>query len=79
MMDRSEIFDKVAMLIAETLEVDADELTETTSFNDLGADSFDMLELVTAMEDEFEVTVDEDGLGEIETIGDAIDVILKAQ
>ncbi|MBS5865344.1 acyl carrier protein [Olegusella massiliensis] len=78
-MDRSEIFDKVAMLIAETLEVDADELTETTSFNDLGADSFDMLELVTAMEDEFEVTVDEDGLGEIETIGDAIDVILKAQ
>lgn len=78
-MNRSEIFDKVAMLIAETLEVDADELTETTSFNDLGADSFDMLELVTAMEDEFEVTVDEDGLGEIETIGDAIDVILKAQ
>ncbi len=78
-MDRSEIFDKVTMLIAETLEVDADELTETTSFNDLGADSFDMLELVTAMEDEFEVTVDEDGLGEIETIGDAIDVILKAQ
>ncbi|ERI04056.1 acyl carrier protein [Atopobium sp. oral taxon 810] len=79
MMDRSEIFDKVATLIAETLEVDADELTETTSFNDLGADSFDMLELVTAMEDEFEVTVDEDGLGEIETIGDAMDVILKAQ
>nr|WP_035438508.1 acyl carrier protein [Atopobium sp. oral taxon 810] len=78
-MDRSEIFDKVATLIAETLEVDADELTETTSFNDLGADSFDMLELVTAMEDEFEVTVDEDGLGEIETIGDAMDVILKAQ
>nr|WP_315522059.1 acyl carrier protein [Olegusella massiliensis] len=78
-MDRSEIFDKVAMLIAETLEVDADELTETTSFNDLGADSFDMLELVTAMEDEFEVTVDEDGLGEIETIGDAMDIILKAQ
>ncbi len=79
MMDRSEIFDKVATLIAETLEVDADELTETTSFNDLGADSFDMLELVTAMEDEFEVTVDEDGLGEIETIGDAMDIILKAQ
>ncbi len=79
MMDRSEIFDKVAMLIAETLEVDADELAETTSFNDLGADSFDMLELVTTMEDEFEVTVDEDSLGEIETIGDAVDVILKAQ
>ncbi|WP_298578826.1 acyl carrier protein [uncultured Olegusella sp.] len=78
-MDRSEIFDKVAMLIAETLEVDADELAETTSFNDLGADSFDMLELVTTMEDEFEVTVDEDSLGEIETIGDAVDVILKAQ
>lgn len=78
-MDRSDVFEKMTALIAETLEVDADELSEDTSMADLGADSFDMLELVTSMEDEFEISVDEDSLGALETIGDAIDLILKAQ
>lgn len=78
-MDRSDVFEKMTTLIAETLEVDADELSEDTSMADLGADSFDMLELVTSMEDEFEISVDEDSLGALETIGDAIDLILKAQ
>ncbi len=76
-MDRNEILSKVIALVAESLETDADELDEETAYADLGADSFDMLDLVTSMEDEFGVTVDEDSLGQIETIGDSVDAIMK--
>ncbi len=76
-MDRNEILSKVIALVAESLETDADELDEETAYADLGADSFDMLYLVTSMEDEFGVTVDEDSLGQIETIGDSVDAIMK--
>jgi acyl carrier protein len=77
LMDRNEILSKVIALVAESLETDADELDEETAYADLGADSFDMLDLVTSMEDEFGVTVDEDSLGQIETIGDSVDAIMK--
>lgn len=78
-MDRAEISKKVIDLVAETLEVDAGDITEATSFEDLGADSFDLLELVTAMEDEFGETLDDDSLQGIKTVGDAVDAIAALQ
>ena len=48
-MDRSEIFEKVAEIASDVLGINADEVTETTSFDDLDADSLDRLQLVTAM------------------------------
>lgn len=78
-MDRNEVLSKVMALVSETLEVDVENLAEDTAYADLGADSFDMLELVTAMEDEFGVTVDEEALGKIETISDGVDLIMKEQ
>lgn len=77
-MDRNEILQKVKDLVVETLEVSADEIDESTAYEDLGADSFDMLELVTAMEDEFGATMDEDQLGTIKTIGDTVDAVAAA-
>ena len=47
-MDRAAILEKVRDLVSETLECDRDSVEEGTSFSDLGADSFDLLELVTA-------------------------------
>ena len=75
-MDRSSILQKVIDCVNETLDLaDGVELTEDTNFKDLGADSFDLLELVTTMEDEFCITFDEDAVTSIATIGQAVDAI----
>ena len=54
-MERTEIFAKVADVASDILGVDIDSITEQTSFDDLDADSLDRLQLVTAMEDEFDI------------------------
>ena len=77
-MDRDTIFAKVAEIVAETLEVDEESVTDGLRFDDLGADSFDLLALVTALEDEFDLTLSEDSLEEIATVGDAVDAIMNA-
>ena len=51
-MERTEILEKVRDIASDVLGVDADEITEETTFDDLDADSLDRLQLVTAMEDE---------------------------
>ena len=77
-MDRATILKKVAALVSETLEVDEASVTEELKFEELGADSCDLLELVTALEDEFGLTLDDDSLAEIATVGDAVDAIQNA-
>ena len=77
-MDRATILKKVAALVSETLEVDEASVTEELKFEELGADSFDLLELVTALEDEFGLTLDDDSLADIATVGDAVDAIQNA-
>ena len=75
-MDRASILQKVIDCVNETLDLaDGVELAEDTNFKDLGADSFDLLELVTTMEDEFGITFDEDAVTSIATIGQAVDAI----
>lgn len=76
-MDRAEILSKVAALVSETIEVDEASVSEATSFADLGADSFDLLELITAFEDEFGLTMADDELAELKTVADVIDAIQK--
>ena len=78
-MDRKEILGKVVELVSETLEIDEEEIDEGKRFDDLGADSFDLLELVTAFKDEFGVTMDDDSLEEIQTVGDAVDALVELQ
>jgi acyl carrier protein len=71
-MDHDAIFAKAAAIISETLDVDADDITEETEFKALDADSFDMLELVSAFEDEFDMEMPDDGLDKIVTVGDVV-------
>lgn len=77
-MDRTTILAKVAELVSETLEIDESTVNESLRFEDLGADSFDLLELVTAMEDEFGLTLDDDSLSEIATVADVVDAVQNA-
>ncbi|MBS6401222.1 MAG: acyl carrier protein [Atopobiaceae bacterium] len=79
-MERKEILEQVIQVVGETLDVaDGVELTEDTNLKELGADSFDLLELVTALEDEFGLTLDDDDVEKIVTIGQVVDAIKNAE
>lgn len=78
-MDRNDVYQKVVETVADTMDVDADELTEQTTFDSLSADSLDKIELVTALEDAFDASLDDDQLVDIQTIADAVDAIIAAE
>jgi acyl carrier protein len=65
--------DRITEIIVEQLGVSKDEVVPEASFtDDLGADSLDIVELVMAMEEEFDVEIPDDDAEKIQTIGDAI-------
>lgn len=69
-----EIFKTMQDLIAEQFAIDADEIRMDSSFvDDLGADSVDLVELVMAMEEEFDIgEIDEEDLAGLKTVGDCV-------
>ncbi len=77
-MDRTEILAKVVDVASDVLGINADEITEQTSFDELDADSLDRLQLVTALEDEFDIEFAEANLSSINSVSDAIDAIAAA-
>ena len=72
-MDRSEIFDKIAEVAADVLGVDVAEISEETTFDDLDANSLERLQLVTAIEDEFNLEIDDETLLSLNSAVDAIE------
>ncbi|MCY3713026.1 MAG: acyl carrier protein [Gemmatimonadetes bacterium] len=65
--------DRVKEIIAEQLGVDGDQVTDNASFtDDLGADSLDTVELVMALEEEFDLEIPDEDAEKIVTVGDAI-------
>lgn len=78
-LDRSEVFTKVCDIAADVLGIEPDSLNEQTTFDDLEADSLARLQLVTAMEDEFDLEIDDEKLLSINSVADAVDSILSAQ
>jgi acyl carrier protein len=71
-----EIFGKVKNIVVEQLEVEADRVTPEASFaNDLGADSLDTVELVMALEEEFDIDIPDEAAEQIDTVGKAVDYI----
>ncbi len=77
-MDRTEILATVVDVASDVLGINADEITEQTSFDELDADSLDRLQLVTALEDEFDIEFAEANLSSINSVSDAIDAIAAA-
>lgn len=75
-----DIFEKVKTLVAEQLDAEADTITESTSItDDLGADSLDVVDLVMALEDEFEVEIPDEAVESIKTVGDIVKYIEEHQ
>lgn len=70
------VFDTVKALISEQLDIEADNITEASYIQeDLGADSLDIVDLIMAIEDEFDVEIPEDQVENIRTIGDIVKFI----
>ncbi|MCI8294868.1 MAG: acyl carrier protein [Lachnospiraceae bacterium] len=67
------MLEKMKELIADQLSVEAENITEASSFKeDLGADSLDLFELVMALEDEYNVEIPAEDLEKLSTVGDVI-------
>ncbi|ACX52094.1 MULTISPECIES: acyl carrier protein [Ammonifex] len=73
MSSTAAIFEKVKQIIVQQLGVDEEEVTMDASFvDDLGADSLDLVELMMALEEEFEMEIPDEEAEKIKTVGDAV-------
>jgi len=67
------ITERVMKVVGDQLGFEMDKLSPETSFvQDLGADSLDIVELVMALEEEFQITIPEEANDDVQTIGDAV-------
>jgi acyl carrier protein len=75
-VSKDNVFEKVKEIIVEQLGVDAAEVVPEASFiDDLGADSLDIVELIMALEDVFEIEIPDEDAEKITTVQDAIEYI----
>ncbi|HUN80255.1 MAG TPA: acyl carrier protein [Phycisphaerae bacterium] len=75
-----EVKDKVIKIVSEQMGVEKSEISMETHFvNDLNADSLDTVELVMEFEDEFELSIPDEEAEKIQTIGAAVEYIMKHQ
>ncbi|MBE0416494.1 MAG: acyl carrier protein [Coriobacteriia bacterium] len=75
-MEREEILEKVTEVIVDQLNAERDDVTEEAAFiDDLGADSLDLVELVMALETEFNVSIPDEDVESIKTVADAVTYI----
>ena len=72
-------FEKLKKIIAEVLNVDPDEITmETTFQDDLGADSLDVCQIIMGIEEEFDIEIPAETAEQVTTVEDAVEMIKNA-
>ncbi|HYW21793.1 MAG TPA: acyl carrier protein [Nodularia sp. (in: cyanobacteria)] len=75
-MSQADIFTKVKKIVIDQLSVEEDKITPEANFaNDLGADSLDTVELVMALEEEFDIEIPDEAAEKITTVQEAVDYI----
>ena len=68
--------EKIKAITAEVLNIDADSITEDTTFvDDLGADSLDIFQIIMGIEEEYDIELDNESVEQIQTVGDAVEAI----
>ncbi len=72
------IFEKIKAIIVDKLSVDPEEVAMETTFDDLGADSLDIVEIVMAIEEEFDVEIADDEAEQAKSVGDVVTYIQTA-
>ncbi len=77
-MASPETIERVKSIIVEQLGVAAEDVNENASFiEDLGADSLDIVELVMALEEEYDIEISDEDAEKIQTVGDAVNYIVE--
>jgi acyl carrier protein len=72
----ADVLDRIVKVVSEELAISEDEITEDASFiDDLGADSLDVVELIMALEEEFDIEIPDEDAEEIATVSDAVEYI----
>lgn len=72
-------FEKIQQIIAEVLNIDPQEITMDTTFvDDLGADSFDVFQIIMGIEEEFDIEIPNEAAESIVTVADAVEQIKNA-
>ncbi|MBW4513461.1 MAG: acyl carrier protein [Scytonematopsis contorta HA4267-MV1] len=75
-MSETEIFNKVKKIVGDQLSVEAEKIVPSANFaNDLGADSLDTVELVMALEEEFDIEIPDEAAEKITTVQEAVNYI----
>jgi len=76
--EKMETIDRIKKIIVDQLGVEASKITENSSFvDDLGADSLDIVELIMAFEEEFDIEIPDEDAEKIKTVGDAVKYLNK--
>jgi len=72
-------FEKIRGIIAEQMNLDADKITLETAFADLGADSLDLFQIISELEEEFGMEFDMSAADKIKTVADAVSFVQEAK
>ena len=73
------VFDKIRDIIVDQLDASADDVTaEASIIDDLGADSLDVVDLISSVEDEFDIEIPDEAVDNIKTVGDIVSYIESA-
>ena len=73
-------FEKLQQIIAEVLNMEADEITMNSTFvDDLGADSLDVFQIVMGIEEEFDIEIPAETAEQVTTVEDAVEMIKNAE
>lgn len=66
------VFEKIKAILSEQFNVDEEDITMDTTFDDLGADSLDVVELIMSLEEEFDIEISDENTDNITTVGDLV-------
>ncbi len=64
------VYDKIAAVIADQLDMEVEEITAESTFEDLGADSLDVVDVIMTLEDEFDMEIPDEAIEGMKTVGD---------
>ena len=70
-----DVFDKIKKMISDQLDYEADKIDMQTSFEEIDADSLDIVELVMALEEEFHLEIADEDVEKIATVGDVVSYV----